>query len=142
MTTSGDSSAAGLRFDPSAQLPAVVEPTAQAVAMAAAEIIAADAGSVDAVGEAADRLPAYVGAALRWQLVSVVEAHADRVARARHPMLAGMFGAGPVPWACWQGELVEPWPILADTAARVGRALPATTDGASWSGVVATDRSC
>lgn len=105
----------------------MVQPTPRALAERAAHLIAAATGSTDAVEEAARRLPAYLPAAVRWQLVAAVEVQADRIARSRHPMLADIFGAGPIPWACWQAELIEPWPILADSAARLGKALPTLT---------------
>ncbi|MGW8813078.1 hypothetical protein [Gordonia terrae] len=69
-----------------------------------------------------------------WDIVAAVERAADDIARNRHPLLGEVLGPGPVPWACWQGELVEPWPILADAAARLGSALPSRhPDAGHWS---------
>lgn len=101
-----------------------VEPRPQGIAARAADIVATEPRSIDAVAEAAAELPSYVTAVTRWDLVAAVERAADDIARSRHPLLAEVLGAGPVPWECWQRELVEPWPILADAAAHLGSALP------------------
>ncbi|SCC50961.1 hypothetical protein GA0061091_12115 [Gordonia sp. v-85] len=101
-----------------------VEPRPQVIAARAADIVATERGSVDAVAEATAELPSYVAEVTKWDLVAAVEKTADSIARSRHPLLGDVLGPGPVPWACWQGELVEPWPILADAAAHLGSALP------------------
>lgn len=94
------------------------------IAARAADIVAIEPGSVDAVAEAAAELPSYVTEVTRWDILAAVERAADDIARSRHPLLAEVLGVGPVPWECWQRELVEPWPILADAAAHLGSALP------------------
>ncbi|WGJ88143.1 hypothetical protein [Gordonia sp. SMJS1] len=102
----------------------VPAPSARTVAARAADIVAVERDSVDAVAEAVAELPSYVSEVTRWDIVAAVEGAADSIARKRRPLLGEVLGPGPVPWACWQGELVEPWPILADAAARLGSALP------------------
>lgn len=115
-----------------------VEPRPQMVAARAADILATNPRSVDAVAEAGDEIPSYVAEVTRWDLVAAVEMTADSIARSRHPLLGDVLGPGPVPWECWQSELVEPWPILADAAARLGSALPSRhPDAGHWS--VTTD---
>lgn len=103
----------------------MVAPTPREIAQRAADIVATVPDSNDAVSEAADCLPGYIEAGTAWDLVAVVEWMADRIARGRHPLLGEMLGPGPVPWECWQRELIEPWPILADAATKLGRSLPA-----------------
>lgn len=117
---------------------APIEPRPQVIAARAADLVATEPGSVDAVAEATAELPSHVADVTRWDLVAAVEKAADSIARSRHPLLGDVLGPGPVPWACWQGELVESWPILADAAARLGSALPSRhPDAGHWS--VTTD---
>lgn len=112
----------------------VPAPSARTVAARAADIVADERDSVDAVAEAVAELPSYVSEVTRWDIVAAVEGAADSIARSRHPLLGEVLGRGPVPWACWQGELVEPWQILADAAARLGSALPSRhPDAGHWS---------
>ncbi len=119
-------------YTPGAAIDDMVAPEPQALAARAADIVASSPVSVDAVAEAAERLPGYVSETLRWDLTTAVEATADRIARHRHPLLAEMLGNGPVPWECWQRELLEPWPILADAAGHLGQSLPVRTPTGTW----------
>lgn len=124
-----------MHYQPGRPLTEVLATTPDAVATRAADIVATTPESVDAISEATQSLPAGVPQAVRWQLIGAVETMADRIARNRHPRIGELLGSGPVPWSCWQHELDEPWPILADTAAHLGKALPHRTSAVtgSWS---------
>lgn len=130
-----------LVYRSTAELNSPVQPYPAAVAERASELVAValppgHQASTDAIAAAASLLPASLRAADRWQIVSAVELMADRIARSRHPRIAGSFGPTDtaVPWFNWQSELEEPWPILADCAAVLGRATPSlrTVPPGSW----------
>ncbi|MCK8616372.1 hypothetical protein [Gordonia sp. C13] len=134
--SSGDDLLKSMGYQPASLVNSMVAPTPREIAQRAADIVATVQDSRDAVSEAANCLPGYIEAGIAWDLVAVVEWMADQIARSRHPLLGEMLGAGPVPWECWQRELIEPWPILADAAAKLGRSLPARRSPAGSTSIV------
>ncbi|MDH3013904.1 hypothetical protein [Gordonia alkanivorans] len=132
----GDGLLESMGYQPASPVDSMVAATPREIAQRAADIVATVPDSRDAVSEAADCLPGYIEAGVVWDLVAVVEWMADRIARSRRPLLGEMLGTGPVPWECWQRELIEPWPILADAATKLGKSLPARRPTADSMAVV------